>query len=130
MRSLPIQHQRAHINTQLTGGQERLLKGGGVLALLSGFMIFLLMKQPSQLRPAVRRAATHLQASEEQFKNLLEGSIQGVLFHRDGNALFANQALADIFGYDSPEAIYSLSSIGAPKADGERERLPCIALCA
>ena len=30
--------------------------------------------------------------SEERFRNLIEGSIQGILIHRDFEALFVNQA--------------------------------------
>jgi PAS domain S-box-containing protein len=51
------------------------------------------------------------------------GSIQGVLIHRNDKPLFANQALADSFGYDSPEEILALSSIGELKAKHDRERL-------
>ncbi len=71
-----------------------------------------------------RKAAEEaLRESEEQFRNLIQGSIQGVLIHREGKPLFANQALADIFGYDGPEEILALPSVGMLKAKRERERL-------
>jgi two-component system cell cycle sensor histidine kinase PleC len=60
---------------------------------------------------------------ETRFRNLIEGSIQGVLIHRDGKPLFANQAMADLFGYESPEEILALESIRALKAEHERDRL-------
>ncbi len=69
------------------------------------------------------RAEEALQDSEEQFRKLIEGSIQGVVIHRDGKALFANPAMADMFGYDSPEEIVALPSIRPLKAEHERERL-------
>lgn len=39
-----------------------------------------------------------LRESEERFRNLIEGSIQGILVHRDFEPLFVNQAYADILG--------------------------------
>ena len=69
------------------------------------------------------RAETALRTSEAQFRALIAGSIQGVLIYRDDKPLFANQALADIFGYDSPEEILSLESAGLLRAVHERERL-------
>ena len=70
-----------------------------------------------------KRAEQELRESEEQYRTLIVGSIQGVLIHRDDKPLFANQALADTFGYDSPEEILALSSIGELKAGREQERL-------
>ncbi|HEX9768161.1 MAG TPA: ATP-binding protein [Kiloniellales bacterium] len=78
-----------------------------------------LRKQISQKE----RAETALRASEAQFRALIAGSIQGVLIHRDTTPLFANQALADIFGYETPEEILSLESVGLLEAEHERERL-------
>ncbi|MCZ6849073.1 MAG: PAS domain S-box protein, partial [Alphaproteobacteria bacterium] len=69
------------------------------------------------------KAHEALRKSEEQFRDLIRGSIQGVLIHREGKPLFANQALADIFGYDGPEEILALPSVGMLKAKSERERL-------
>ena len=48
--------------------------------------------------------------SEEKFRNLIEGSIQGMWVHRDFKLLFANQALADMFGYASPNEVLSLGT--------------------
>lgn len=49
--------------------------------------------------------------SEERFRNLIEGSLQGILIHRGHQALFVNQAYANIFGYATPDAIYALDSL-------------------
>ncbi len=70
-----------------------------------------------------KRAEAALQESEEQFRNLIEGSVQGIVIHRAGKPVFANQATADIFGYDNPEEIVALPSIRLLKAEHERERL-------
>jgi PAS domain S-box-containing protein len=50
----------------------------------------------------LRKAAEmKLRTSEERFRNLVEGSIQGFVIHRDGRLLFANDALARIFGFNT-----------------------------
>ena len=64
-----------------------------------------------------------LRANEERFRNLIEGSIQGILIGRGWKALFANQALADILGFDSPAEIVALESTESLFAPEERERL-------
>ncbi|MDP6952643.1 MAG: PAS domain S-box protein [Alphaproteobacteria bacterium] len=58
-----------------------------------------------------RRAATELRASEQRFRNLVEGSIQGLLVHAGPSPKFANQAFADMLGYDSPEEVLALESV-------------------
>ena len=50
-------------------------------------------------------AGEEIRKKEEQFRNLFEGSIQGVLVHRDYQMLFANQAFASMLGYGSPEEL-------------------------
>ncbi len=72
---------------------------------------------------ASKRAEIKLRASEAQFRALIAGSIQGVLIFREDRPLFANQALADIFGYDSPENVLALESVSDLEAEHERERL-------
>lgn len=54
-------------------------------------------------RDITRRKQAHaeLRKSEERFRNLVEGSNQGIVIHQYSKILFANQTLADIFGYDS-----------------------------
>ena len=51
-----------------------------------------------------------LRASERRFRNLIEGSIQGVVIHRNFMPLFVNRAFCNIFGYTSSE-IFSLESL-------------------
>lgn len=64
-----------------------------------------------------------LRESEERFRNLIEGSIQGILIHRDYEPLFINQAFADIFGYDDPQDLLDLNSIDVLFASGEIARV-------
>lgn len=58
-----------------------------------------------------KRVEAALQESEERFRNLIEGSIQGVVIYRDFKPLFANQAYADILGYDTPENILAMDNL-------------------
>ena len=43
--------------------------------------------------------------SEERFRNLIEGSIQGILIHRGHKPLFVNEMWAQIHGYTSEEVL-------------------------
>ena len=63
-----------------------------------------------------------LQDSEDRFRNLIEGSIQGILIHRNWTPLFVNRAYATILGYDSPEELMELGSVENHIAPYERER--------
>jgi len=61
--------------------------------------------------------------SEKQYRYLFEGSIQGVYIHVNWKLLFANPALADIFGYDSPEEILALGDVAPLLSADEHDRL-------
>ncbi|MDX9860787.1 MAG: EAL domain-containing protein, partial [Rhodospirillales bacterium] len=69
------------------------------------------------------RAQKELQESEERFRNLVEGSLLGIVIHRDGKPIFANQAFATIFGYDGPEDILRLPSIDIVYDPHDRDRV-------
>ena len=71
-------------------------------------------------RREMRQIEDSLVQSEERFRSLFEGSHQGILIHRNFKPLEANQALATIFGYDSPFEILSKNArdLFAP---GDRE---------
>ncbi|MBT6138637.1 MAG: PAS domain-containing protein, partial [Rhodospirillaceae bacterium] len=49
--------------------------------------------------------------SDEAFRGLVESAVEGFFIHRDFKPLFANQACADIFGYDSPEDVLALEKV-------------------
>lgn len=49
------------------------------------------------------QARLAVEASERRFRNLVEGSIQGILIHRNDKPLFVNQAWSQIFGYSAAE---------------------------
>ncbi|MEE8395076.1 MAG: PAS domain S-box protein [bacterium] len=69
-----------------------------------------------------KRGEKELRESEERFRNLIEGSAQGILVHREYQILFANQAAADLFGYDSPTELFELKNFGVFLAPGEIAR--------
>ena len=46
-----------------------------------------------------------LRRSEEHFRNLIHGSIQGIALVRDWRVLFANDPFAQILGYDSADEV-------------------------
>ncbi len=60
---------------------------------------------------------------EERFRDLVEGSIQGVLIHREFRPIFANQAWAEIFGFGSPGEVLRLPSVETLYAASERRRI-------
>jgi PAS domain S-box-containing protein len=70
-----------------------------------------------------KRAEADLRTSEERFRNLIEGSIQGVLVHRGHRPLFVNAAYARMFGFDSPEELLRMESLEQLIAPSDRDRL-------
>ncbi len=64
-----------------------------------------------------KRAEEALRESEIKFRDLVEGSIQGINIQREGKSLFINKTFANIFGYDTPEDWLALESYAhlAPK---------------
>ncbi len=57
-----------------------------------------------------KRTEDALRESEEKFRNLVEGSIQGINIQREGKSLFVNKTFANIFGYNTPEEWLGLES--------------------
>ena len=61
--------------------------------------------------------------AEQKFRDLVEGSIQGVYVHHNWELLFANQAMADIFGYKDGEDVIALGSVEKLVSPEEVNRL-------
>lgn len=71
-----------------------------------------------------RRRDDVLRESEERFRNLIEGSVQGIHIHRDFKWLFVNHAFADILGYDSEDDLLaSIKTLSEHIAPHDRERM-------
>jgi len=71
-----------------------------------------------------RQTEKALKDSEEQYRNLFETSTVGLYRSRidDGQILFANQAFAEIMGYDSPDKFYESFKTTEHYADLDRRR--------
>jgi PAS domain S-box-containing protein len=86
---------------------------GEVDAVVSDTAVWLLRAQ---------QAESALCASEARFRDLVEGSIQGVIVHRHFRPLFVNPAYATLFGYSLAE-ILAMDSTLELLAPHERVRL-------
>jgi PAS domain S-box-containing protein len=72
---------------------------------------------------SVTSAQMAMEESAKSFRDLVEGSIQGVCIHSDSKILFVNPAMAHIFGYDDSDAVLAVGNIRALLATDEHERL-------
>jgi len=70
-----------------------------------------------------KQADEALRESEERYRDLIEGSVQGIVIDSYGKPLFANQVYADMFGYESPEEIIRMKSLQPLYAPEERSRV-------
>ena len=70
-----------------------------------------------------KRNLEALRESEQKFRNLVEGSRQGVCIHRDFKPLFANQAYADMLGFDFPDDVLALESLLTVYVPEERKQI-------
>ncbi len=80
------------------------------------------------IRDISRRKAGEkaLRESESRFRDLVDGSIQGVLIHRDHKPLYVNKAFADIHGYRTQELLRLKSNLSLV-APEERTRIAGLA---
>jgi PAS domain S-box-containing protein len=69
-----------------------------------------------------KRAERALRESEQRLRDLVEGSIEGILVHRDHKPLLVNEAWADIHGYTVAE-VMAMESVVTLMAPHERERM-------
>ncbi|HSJ57235.1 MAG TPA: PAS domain S-box protein [Anaerolineae bacterium] len=85
------------------------------------------MVRARQLQDELHQRVQHLEAllreSRERFRTVLEGSVEGILVHRNTRPLFANPAYARIFGYDSVDQVLALDSVVPLIAPYDRQRL-------
>ncbi|MDP6342946.1 MAG: PAS domain S-box protein [Alphaproteobacteria bacterium] len=74
-----------------------------------------------------RLAEAAMRRSEEQYRDLIERAVVGIMIHDpDWNILFANQAVADIFGYASANEVMALGTVPPLLAAPEVARLKFI----
>ncbi|MEZ5583787.1 MAG: EAL domain-containing protein [Candidatus Competibacteraceae bacterium] len=70
-----------------------------------------------------KQAEESLRESEEHFRNLVEGSLQGIVIDCADKPLFVNRTFAAIFGFDSPEEVLGLNSLESLYAPADVERI-------
>lgn len=70
-----------------------------------------------------KEAEGKLLSSETRFRMLVEGSLQGIVVHRDFKQLFVNQSLAEMFGYESSEEMLEMGDQYSLVAPHEKNRL-------
>jgi PAS domain S-box-containing protein len=69
-------------------------------------------------RLRVGAPAGALRRSEGWFKALVEGSLQGILVHRGGRPLFANDTFARMYGWHGKDEVTALASVETLLAPG------------
>ena len=89
-----------------------------VVGLLLAMVIYL-----SWQIAARHRVERRLRESETRFRTIVEGTVYGMLIHTSRTPVFANQAFADLLGYDSPQDILALESTEQLYASHEHERM-------
>lgn len=71
-----------------------------------------------------------LRASETRFRSVVEGSTQGIIIQQDGRIVYANSAMAQLFGYNTPEEMVGLNPFEDLIADSDldmfRERTAAV----
>lgn len=82
-----------------------------------------LSRAKAELEVQVDDQNTELAETAERYKALVEGSLQGIFLQENMRPVFANQALADMLGLDSPEEFLNRGTIHSMYADGEVERM-------
>lgn len=87
--------------------------GALVVLLVVGVTVYGYRLTRQMQRDDEDRAAqvTALEASEHRFRELTEGSIQGIVVHRDGVPLFVNDAWARIHGFNDAGSVRSMDNI-------------------
>ncbi len=117
------EHPSQPPSTQLTQALQLTNKEGEIHVLKPREAEESRQKTREELERRIEELTVGLQESESQLNHLLEGSVQGILIHRDDKALFVNQSFVEMYGYETPDEIYSLETLLSLIEPTERERL-------
>ncbi len=66
---------------------------------------------------------TRVEGSETRYRNIVEGTLHGIVIQQQGRIVYANPAMAKLFGYASPGAMIGLSTFEDLVAEDERPLL-------
>ena len=70
-----------------------------------------------------RKAEADLVRSEARYRSVVEGSLQGIILQQNEKIVYANPAMARIFGYDRPEEMIGKSTFDDFIMENERPLL-------
>jgi PAS domain S-box-containing protein len=71
----------------------------------------------------IKRGAQEIADSEARYRDLIEGSIQGIIIDHDWRMIFANPAAAEMLGFGTPAELLGRESLRHLVEDYEIERL-------
>lgn len=105
-----------HAKSERIGELRRALMGmlGLILLSVAGLIVLAVLQ--------VRTQAA-LRASDQRYRDLADGSLQGILIDRAGKPLVVNESYARIFGYAHSADILALDILDPLYAEGEQARL-------
>lgn len=111
--------------SDLEVGEElgRALRLPGVLFLVTVVLLALAMLSLLVFIGRNILATRNLQRSEQHFRDLIEGSLQGIWIHWNYRLLFANDAAVQMLGFASCDEFLALPSMEAFISTEDRERL-------
>ena len=98
-----LDHLRDGLRAMVAGREASLPDGTDEVAEMAASVEFFVSE--------LRQREAELKGSEARFRGLIEGSIQGVLIHRNFVPLFVNEAYARIFGFERVQDLLALSSL-------------------
>jgi PAS domain S-box-containing protein len=68
-------------------------------------------------------AETGQEGSETRYRSIVEGSLHGIVIQQQGRIVYANRAMADLFGYTSPGDMIGLSTFDDLVVESDRSLL-------
>jgi len=69
-----------------------------------------------------KRALEAMARADARFRELLEQAAVGILIRRGDRSVFANQAVAQMFGHEHPQDVMDVGIVGLREAEAGRER--------
>jgi sigma-B regulation protein RsbU (phosphoserine phosphatase) len=78
--------------------------------------------QDAEVRKQRRQMSEELRRTEKNYRNLVNGSLQGIAIEQDGRIVFSNPAFERTFGYGSLEELQQLPDFTHLFAEPDREK--------